>query len=158
MQCPPHCDNPSPVGAFAHYKLGSGKPLTYDFNRINTEGVRPSSFSDVKAAMSSGKPGAVTVDAKLAYQVPGAAGLTLGSITLRAQGTVTTYCVDSCVSSFEGTLKAYDDTYDFDKSTHRSQTGEALTTVGRKAGGTPYQIEIKGERTISELSDTERKD
>jgi len=50
--------------------------------------------------------------------------------------------------SFEGTLSAIDDTYDFNPATHRSKTGEALTTLGRTVGGTPYQIEIEGEKKI----------
>jgi uncharacterized protein RhaS with RHS repeats len=148
--CPPDCDNPNAATALAHFMGGSGKPLTYDFNKIDTRSVGPSNFSDINSALGSSKAGTVAIDQKIKYTVPGAAHYTLGDISLRAQGTVTTFCVETCVSSFEGTLKAYDDPYDFNKASHRSATGEALTTAGSKLPGKNYMIEIRGERVMEQ--------
>lgn len=51
---------------------------------------------------------------------------------------------------FNGRLKSYDDIYDFNKSPHRSFIGELLTFLGSKTKGTPFYIQIRGERKINE--------
>ncbi|MCY1453524.1 Colicin-M [compost metagenome] len=48
---------------------------------------------------------------------------------------------------FDGTARAYTDTYDFDKS-DRSTLPEFLTTAGRVFSGTKYEIDITGEQKI----------
>ena len=53
-----------------------------------------------------------------------------------------------CEFNFRGTLKAFDDVFDFNPSTHRSVLGEAATAVGRAIPGTPFTIEIRGDKSL----------
>ena len=75
-------------------------------------------------------------------------GIFLGNITLRLQGE---FKVKPCHEwEFNGTLKSYDDVYDFNASKHRALLGELLTAFGRSTPGTPFDIQIRGAKQISE--------
>jgi len=57
---------------------------------------------------------------------------------------------------FVGNVRSFQDTYDFNPSTHRSRVGEALTTIGNFLGktfnGKDYKININGQLTNIKLS------
>jgi hypothetical protein len=60
------------------------------------------------------KAGTYNIDDKLPFPTTGDASNFLGRITLRLQGTITMNC--DCSECFNGTLGAYQDTYDFNPS------------------------------------------
>ena len=72
-------------------------------------------------------------------------GAYLGRITLKMEGNFTRDNQGAWV--FDGFVKAYADTYDFDAS-NRSTALETLTTAGRVFSGTHYEIDIFGEQKI----------
>ena len=85
------------VSALAHYIGGSGDPLRMSFNEIDTSGVTPSQFPDVKAKL----PSKISVckdekisfgNAKMGFQTSGDQWLYLGRIVLKLQGTLTIKC------------------------------------------------------------------
>ena len=142
------------VSALAHYIGGSGDPLRMSFNEIDTSGVTPSQFPDVKAKL----PSKISVckdekisfgNAKMGFQTSGDQWLYLGRIVLKLQGTLTIKC--GCSWEFHGTLKAFDDLYDFDKG-NRTWLAETATTIGRMFPGKPFYIEIRGSKPADETS------
>lgn len=78
-------------------------------------------------------------------------GLTLGNITLQADGVFTRNETD--VWGFDGVIRAHTpDYYNFNASSHRTPVAEYMTTIGRYLGevfeGKPFYIEINGEVPI----------
>lgn len=135
------------AGALAHYLGGSGTALSMQFNEINTSSVRVTRFLQVQSELKRGCGNrTVRIDSRSSYSTSGDAALTVGGITLRLQGTLT---ICGCNWSFEGNLRSFDDTYDFNPSTHRSLLGELLTTVGNNLPGKTYTINILGEKPVS---------
>jgi hypothetical protein len=119
------------------------------FSEINTSSVRCPDFPQVKSAIGGGcEAQTIQIDDSKAFATSGDAALTVGNITLRLQGTLTIGC--DCTWSFSGTLKSYNDRYDFNASSHRSAIGEALTTFGRNIPGVDFDINILGSKSISE--------
>jgi RHS repeat-associated protein len=137
-------------GAFNHYTGGTGTSLRMSFGDIDTSSVKPSQFPKVAKEISgSARDATISIDDRKAFSTSGDQALFLGDITLRLQGTLTLKKSD-CSWKFDGTLKSFDDWYDFNKSTHRGPVGEFLTGIGRGTTGTPYWIEIRGSKQISE--------
>ncbi|WP_254717460.1 lipid II-degrading bacteriocin [Pseudomonas sp. HS6] len=66
-------------------------------------------------------------------------------MTLKMEGNFSRDKAGSWV--FDGVIRAYTDTYDFDAS-NRSTALELLTTAGRVFSGTHYEIDIFGEHKI----------
>ena len=130
--------------AFQHYIEGSGDPVRAPFDQLNTAGVLPTDFQEVRDSIILG-PGGYSIDGRLTYTESGENFAVFGDVTLRLQGTLQ---VQEGGWKFRGTLKAFDDLYDFNPSTHRSFMGELSTAVGRYTPGTPYWIEIRGSRRI----------
>ena len=129
--------------AFDHYKAGSGLPLRMNINQLNLSGIRPEEFDKFQAALSDGVD--KDLDIKQAFSMSRSSTndyLLLGDVTLRLRGHLT---FDKNGGwNFNGNYKVYDDTYDFNKSTHRWFGGELLTSIGRQTPGKPFQIEIRG--------------
>lgn len=118
-----------------------------NFNDIDTSGVKPSSFGQVRDLINGDREGNFSVDAKRPFTTSGSQWGYLGNITLRLQGNLS---LDSSSYSFKGSLKSFDDVYDFNKSTHRGVLGEILTRAGAAQDGVPYDIEIRGSKPIYE--------
>src|SRR5699024_2117053 len=104
-------------------------------------------FPGVESLVSGERQGNFSIDSRVPFSTSGDQSLFLGSITLRLQGSLS---MDASTYSFKGTLKSFDDFYDFNKSTHRSLLGELLTRIGATQEGTPYWIEIRGAKHIDE--------
>jgi len=133
--------------ALAHYLGGSGTALTMQFNEISTSSVRVTSFPQVHSELKRGCGSrTVKIDSRSGFSTSGDAAATVGSITLRLQGTLT---ICGCSWSFDGALKSFDDIYDFNRATHRSRLGELSTAVGNYLPGRSYTIHILGEKPIS---------
>lgn len=118
-----------------------------DFGDIDTSDVTASSFPQVEGLVSSDKKGVFAIDSRSPFSTSGDQALFLGNITLRLQGTLS---LDSSSYAFKGTLKSFDDVYDFNKSTHRSVFGEVLTRMGATQTGVPFDIQIRGSKPIDE--------
>jgi len=86
------------------------------------------------------------IDDQIRFQTKNDQSLFLGVISLRLQGTLTMY--NDCTWSFGGSLKAFDDPFDFNWSTHRSLSAEILTRLGSLLPGKRYLIEIRGSKLI----------
>jgi uncharacterized protein RhaS with RHS repeats len=135
--------------AFDHYRAGSGTPLRMSFSEIDTSDVSPSQFPKVRSEISgSARDATIVVDDRMGFSTSGGQALFLGNITLRLQGTLTLK-KSECTWKFEGTLKSYDDYYDFNPA-NRGIIGEALTAIGRNTKGKSFWIEIRGSKQISE--------
>jgi len=134
--------------AFEHYRSGDGTPLRMSFDDIDTSRVRPSQFPQVRTQLGRApRDAALSIDDRLVFATSGDQALFLGDITLRLQGQLATR--NGGTFEFSGTLKSFDDFYDFNKA-NRGFIGEFLTWIGRGTPGTPYWIEIRGAKPISE--------
>ena len=89
----------------------------------------------------------IKIDSEKSFSTTGDQAYFLGDISLRLQGTLSIRC--DCTWSFQGTLKAFDDLYDANKS-NRSIIKEFLTTILRNIPGKEYWIEIRGSKSITE--------
>jgi RHS repeat-associated protein len=136
------------VGALAHYLSGSGTPLDMRFNEINTTAMKPINFSQVLSELvHGGCDRTINIDETKIFATSGDAALFLGSIALRLQGTLT---ISNGTWAFMGNLSASPDKYDFNASNHRTYAGEFSTTVGRYLPGTPYRINVNGEKVLTQ--------
>lgn len=150
------------VEASEHYRHGPDDPsnpdlrtpLRISFDDIDTSSVRPSSFPQMVALLSQCEKGEYRIkwrsgDDNLAFSVSnGDTALFLGDVSLKLEGTLKVN--QSGDWRFSGTLKCFDDFYDFNPSTHRGLVGETLTAIGRSLFGKPYWIEIRGSKQIEE--------
>ena len=147
--------------AFDHYKSGPDDPndstkrtpIRISFGEINTSEVKVTDFPAVKRLLLEKRIGKHPVTWKnkkdnLPFSTTGDQSLYLGDVSLKLEGTLE--IKTDCTWSFDGTLKCFDDLYDFNASTHRSAIGECLTAVGRKTKGKPFYVEIRGEKNIKE--------
>jgi hypothetical protein len=69
-------------------------------------------------------------------------GAYLGNISLKLEGDFTRHADGSW--DFEGEVRAYDDTYDFNPSTHRDWWEETFTNAMELLPGSLYDIGING--------------
>ena len=154
--------------AFDHYKSGPDDPndstkrtpIRISFDEINTSEVKVADFPAVKRLLSEKKTGKHPVTWKnkndnLPFSTSGDQSLYLGNISLKLEGTLEIKA--DCTWTFDGTLKCFDDLYDFNASTHRSAIGEWLTSIGRKTKGKPFYVEIRGSKNITESGTLEAK-
>lgn len=140
----------SVVSALANFFWGNGRPMNVDINNIGLQ-LAPqkiAGFNDQLMAMSA--PGSYNFSLKFAYDT-GVDSLVsnyyLGNITLQMEGTLNRDA--SGQWTFNGVVRGYQDTYDFNTSTHRTKTNEDMTTIGNFLGqqfqGVNYPININGQ-------------
>ena len=154
--------------AFDHYKSGPDDPndstkrvpIRISFDEINTSEVKVIDFPAVKRLLSEKKAGKHPVTWKnkkdnLPFSTSGDQSLYLGNVSLKLEGILE--IKTDCTWTFAGTLKCFDDLYDFNASTHRSAIGEWLTSIGRETKGKPFYVEIRGEKAITESGTLEAK-
>lgn len=139
----------TPVKALGHYLWGNGEKLEVDINSIGLQ-IKEHNLSLLKQTIEHAKtPGKYhLVDPKVAYDTgrdSWISGAYLGRITLRVEGDFIRHNDTSW--QFTGTVKAYHDLYDFNKS-NRPLALEQLTTAGRALPGKSYEIDISGEHKI----------
>ena len=88
------------------------------------------------------------IDDRMPFTTVGSNHLLLGDITLRLEGVLTLKRCD-CSWLFTGTLKSFDDFFDFNRA-NRGLLGEMLTMFGRHTSGVPFWIEIRGAKSLFE--------
>ena len=150
--------------AKAHYQGGTQEAVQIDFNLVDTSKVKVAKdFTDVKSflngsrnAMSCKAGSKKFTDARYGFTASGTgdASTVLGDITLKFQGDVKVKC--DCKYEVTGTLKSFDDTYDFNTTAsdwfHRNPIRNVLTVAGSvyNGSGKSYSIQIRGSKQISE--------
>lgn len=141
-------DKFSATEALNHYKTQSGCSIRIPFTSVDTSSIKPDDFKKIQQELKDPTPRKVSIDDRLAFSTSDDNKLVLGNITLRLQGDLEISKDKSW--TFTGTLKSYDDVYDFNASTHRSVLGEVLTFFGSQQEGKPYDIQIRGAKTAEE--------
>jgi len=143
----------TPFSAWSHYLDGSGADVTTNINRLGLN-LSTTMIPALESALASAGIGSSPINIpRISYNTKQDSWITwtwLGHITLKIEGVVNK-SHDGRLT-FSGVARAYNDTYDFNASTHRSELGEAATAGGRYLGGAkgkPYQIVIEGEVPIS---------
>jgi hypothetical protein len=144
----------TPFSAWSHYLDGSGADVTTHLTRLGLN-LSATKIPALESAFASAIVGTSPINLpKVAYNTGQDSYITwawLGNITLRIEGTV--HKSHDGRVSFDGAARAYNDTYDFNASNHRSEIGEAATSGGRLLDsikkGKPYQVIIQGELPIS---------
>ncbi|WP_460369499.1 lipid II-degrading bacteriocin [Pseudomonas sp. Tul1A2] len=139
----------SPIKAFAHYLWGNGERMRVSINNIGLN-VRANELPLLANSIASTREAGTYYlsDPKIPYATINDSNVTgayLGRITLSMEGSFTRDVQGSWI--FDGVVRAYTDTYDFDAS-NRSTALEVLTTAGRVFSGTHYEIDIFGEQKI----------
>jgi hypothetical protein len=140
----------TPIKAFSHYLWGQGQKLSVSINNIGLN-IRTSDFQLLASSIASTRePGTYFLsDPRVTYNTFDDSIITgayLGRITLKIEGHFTRN--ENSTWIFDGVVKAYTDTFDFDAS-NRAPVLETLTTAGRLFSGTSYEIEISGEHKIT---------
>ncbi len=142
------------VRGFMHYIGASATPRRVDFNELDTSGIRAINFPAVAAELNEpALEREVSINSRIRWAVPGASRLLLGDITLLLKGRLTFH--RDCRWSFQGSLRAFDDVYDFNKA-QRAWLAESLTMLGRNTPGKIYKVEIRGVRPVSEAGTKEK--
>ncbi|MNQ96328.1 Colicin-M [compost metagenome] len=139
----------TPVKAFTHYLWGNGEKLSVDINNIGLD-IKAHNIPLLANSIANTKSAGTynLSDPKVPYNTfddSPITGIYLGRITLKVEGDFTRGENGSWV--FEGTVKGYTDTFDFNAS-DRTPLLENLTTAGRLFTGTAYEIDISGEHKI----------
>lgn len=147
--------------AFEHYKNGPDDPNNsklrtpqrISFDEIDTSSVSVTSFPQVKTALKACKTGTTKIRWRnkkdnLAFSTEGSQRLLLGYVSLKLEGEINVKAGGDW--EFNGTLKCFDDFYDFNRSTHRELAGEILAWFGRKTKGKNFWIEIRGMKSMKE--------
>lgn len=146
----------SPFVAMSHYLFGKGETLTVALpalgitvkpQDVTLNGVNLLDAFIYDSSFVGTKP--ILVD-KFAYDTAQSSfisGTYIGNMSLKLQGNFTRYSDGNW--QLTGVLRAYDDTFDFNPSDHRSPVREALTYIGANFDGTPFQITFPGEIPVS---------
>ncbi|EAA3682889.1 colicin [Salmonella enterica subsp. houtenae] len=137
-------DVTTPITAWAHFLWGDGAARTVNLTDVGLR-IQPNQISPVMDLVKGGAVGTFPVNAKFTRDtmldgiIPASY---LGNITLQTTGTLTINSLGAW--SHDGVVKAYNDTYDANPSTHRGLLGEYSTSVLRHFSGTPYEIQMPG--------------
>lgn len=142
------------LGGFLHYTGKSGKARRVNFNEIDTSAVRVRDFPEPAGLLKwPAREDTRKIDSTIKWTAKRAQWLFLGTISLRLRGTLKIRA--DCHWQFEGSLRAWDDKYDFNAS-KRGMLGEALTAIGRNTPGEHYTVEIRGVKPIRESGELEK--
>ena len=145
----------SPFSAMANFLWGDGRPMNIDINRIglNLQPAGIKGFQDQLASMSA--PGIYNFTHQFSYDTGNdsvAANLYLGNVTLKMEGTLNR--AEGGTWTINANVRGFQDTYDFNASTHRTKAAEQLTTAGRfleslAPGSKPFPININGDLPLT---------
>lgn len=134
--------------ARAHWQNGEGRSIRIPTSAVDFRKFRVSSAPNVVRAMNLlTKDGAAQVTwssrrENVSFETTGSDFPTLGTITLKVEGQLTRTGDEFL---FSGTLKAFDDTYDFNSDWSRPWRN--ILTAGARADhgpGTTYDIQFRG--------------
>lgn len=141
------------VAALSHFLFGKGEAVATDINRLSIN-LATKNIPALEQAFSSALVGSSPICVGMfSYDMAQDSWLTgawLGSIPLRLEGMLHKRKDNSF--TFSGGVRAYDNTYDANRSTHRELIGEeaarVLVAIQSYLGAVPYTIAIKGEMPI----------
>ncbi|WP_170826374.1 lipid II-degrading bacteriocin [Pseudomonas syringae] len=144
----------SPMAAFGHFFNGGGAQVITNINNLSLN-LSQSKIPALEAAFTAAIIGSSPISiSKAPYNTSDSFWITgawLGNITLKIEGVLDKFHDGRL--SFAGSARAYNDTFDFNASMHRSGFAEELTRVGRLLGESmssqPYEIAIQGELPFS---------
>ncbi|MCI8209018.1 hypothetical protein AUC61_05655 [Pseudomonas sp. S25] len=138
------------IHALTHAMFGSGEPMDFPLNRTGIS-VDLSSKQAFMDAVRQAPVGNSTIDQRVShntYDDSYSTGGALGYITLRAQGELQKSQSGAWILN-NGTLKAFDDLFDANSSTHRSGMAELGTAMLRPLIREPFTIRLPGEISVS---------
>jgi hypothetical protein len=143
----------TPVAALSHFLFGKGAAVATDINRISIDPATKT-IPVLEQAFSSAPIGSSPISIeKFSYDTAQDSWLTgawLGNISLRLEGVLHKRQENNF--TFSGVARAYDDTYDANRSTHRGlideQATSVLAAIQRYLGAVPYSISIRGEMSV----------
>ncbi|EIV2285192.1 MULTISPECIES: lipid II-degrading bacteriocin [Klebsiella] len=139
----------TPGAAFAHYLWGNGETRFVNLPDVGLK-VTPQQIPELMKLVNSGVTGAIPVSVKFSRDTSTdsiTAGAYLGHITLQTEGTLNV--TGNGAWTYNGVIRAYDDTYDFNLGNFRGPIAESLTFLGSTFSGKPYQISLPGQINIS---------
>ena len=138
-----------PGAALSHYLAGSGDPVQYRFDKIDTSIVKPSRFPAIKEILERRQPGSFEVDGKMLFSTTNSnARFLVGNISLSIKGKLV--LDESGNYSFSGQLSADPDRYRFYSSNHRNSVDEITTKIGTLLPGRDFTVHITGEKPIED--------
>ncbi|HGM5492918.1 TPA: lipid II-degrading bacteriocin [Serratia fonticola] len=135
----------SPVAALAYYVLGNGEERMIKIENIGLK-LKVSDIPPVMSVINSGQVGVFKISSNFTRDtskdgmIPAAY---LGNITLKTEGVLSIQ--KNGTWNYNGVIRAYNDTFDANPSSHRGALGESATTILRALNGKPYTISIPGE-------------
>ena len=136
--------------AVFHYIYGEGAAKWMPFSEIDTSWLTPKHFECVRSFISCcHEPGGYPISGTRVIPNDGPKQFYLGDVTIRLDGTIT--YTGNCNWTFDGTMRALPDTFNFDKA-RRGIVGEGLTAIGRllfDSHGTPFQIDFIGTKPLT---------
>lgn len=145
----------SAFAAMGNFLWGNGRTMNVDINKIglNLQPAGITGFQNQIASMSA--PGVYNFSHQFAYNTGNdsvAANLYLGNVTLRIEGTFNRAADGTWTLS--GNARGFQDTYDFNASTHRTASAEQLTAAGRylqglTSGSKSFPININGSLPVN---------
>ncbi|HEG1754197.1 lipid II-degrading bacteriocin [Enterobacter kobei] len=139
---------PTPVVAFGHYLWGDGAERSVKLSNLGLK-ISPKEIPAIANIINSSVVGTFPISANFTRNTATDSAITgayLGNITLATQGTLTVAANGSW--SYNGVVRAYNDKYDFNPSTHRGAIAEALTRLAALYPGKTYSIAIPGQINI----------
>lgn len=140
----------TPIAAFGHYLWGNGETRYVNLSDVGLR-ITPQQIPDLMHIANSASVGSHPVSIKFRHSTYESGGIIpaayLGNITLRTEGTLNIQPGGSW--NYNGVVRAYNDTYDFNRGDFRGPVAEAMTWLGSRFAGTAYQIALPGEINIS---------
>ncbi|WP_231604384.1 lipid II-degrading bacteriocin [Brenneria goodwinii] len=139
----------APIDAFRHYLFGDGSDRYVNIDDIGLN-IEINQIPSVMDIINSNAIGSFDIsndfnrNTSLDGFIPAAY---LGNITMKTEGTLNISPDGSW--NYNGVIRAYNDRYDANPSTHRDALGEWSTSILETLSGTPYDISIPGELEIS---------
>lgn len=138
----------NPLAGMLHYLGRSERPRRVQFSEVDTTGLRITSFPQmVEELRKPPREGKVKILTRRGWSAKGLQSVLIGRFQLVLRGTLTDH--GDCRWSFDGSLRAMDDIYNFEES-DRDFIPETLTTIGRNLPGKDYPMEIRGFKVVKE--------
>ncbi|MGP0838084.1 lipid II-degrading bacteriocin [Serratia sp. CY85251] len=139
----------TPAAAFGHYLWGEGQERYVNLPDVGLK-VAPTQIEPLMAMVNSGVVGNIPFAADFIRDtfvdgiIPGSY---LGHIKLRTEGTLSIQ--NGGAWSYNGVIRAYNDSFDFNLGNFRGPIAESMTYLGSLFSGTAYNIALPGQIEIS---------
>ena len=125
------------------------RPYHLPITELNLDAIDISKWTTMYGLINGGRPGKYQIDEYRLVSFDPTKSLfdayAVGTLELRIKGTLEICSANSW--TFDGRVVGDRDTFDFQRSTHRTRMAEFLTTLGRSfegVGAKPYPVSIDG--------------